>query len=40
MEAYGEFAKSHPRFAENAQAIGNIGLTALGSTEGQKLISK
>ena len=40
MEAYGEFAKNNPRFAENAQAVANIWLTALGSTEGQKLISK
>jgi len=40
MEAYGEFAKNNPRFAENAQAITNLGLSALGSTEGQALIKQ
>lgn len=40
MEAYGEFAKNNPRFAENAQAITNLGLSALGSTEGQALMKK
>lgn len=40
MEAYGKFAEANPRFAENAQAITNLGLTALGSTQGQALIGK
>ena len=40
MEAYGEFAKNNPRAAQNIEAITNIWLAALGSTEGQKLISK
>jgi len=40
MEAYGEFAKNNPRFAENAQAITNLGLTALGSTEWQALMKQ
>jgi len=40
MEAYGEFAKNNPRFAENAQAVANLGLTALGSTEGQALMKQ
>jgi hypothetical protein len=40
MEAYGEFAKNNPRFAENAEAITNLGLSALGSTEGQALMKK
>jgi len=40
MEAYGEFAKANPRFAENAEAITNLWLTALGSTEWQALIKQ
>lgn len=40
MEAYGEFAKNNPRFAENAEAITNLWLSALGSTEGQALMKK
>lgn len=40
MEAYGEFAKNNPRFAENAQAITNLGLSVLGSTEGRALMKK
>lgn len=39
-QAYGEFAKANPRLAENLQAIGNIGATALGSTQGQAMIAK
>lgn len=40
MEAYGEFAKNNPRFAENAEAITNLGSAALGSTEGRALIKR
>ena len=40
MEAYGEFAKNNPRFAENAEAITNLWLSALGSTEWQALIKR
>ena len=40
MEAYGEFAKNNPRFAEDIEAITNLGLSALGSTQGQALIKR
>ena len=40
MEAYGEFAKNNPRFAEDIEAITNLGLSALGSTQGQALMKK
>ncbi len=40
MEAYGEFAKANPRAAANIWAVTNIGLTALWSTEWQKMIGK
>ena len=40
MEAYGEFAKNNPRFAENAQAFTNLWLSALGTTQGQALMKK
>ncbi|HNG97557.1 MAG TPA: hypothetical protein PLW93_04780, partial [Candidatus Absconditabacterales bacterium] len=40
MEAYGEFAQANPRAAQNIEAITNLGLTALGSAEGQKMIGK
>ena len=40
MEAYGELAKNNPGFAEDAQAITNLGLTALGTTQGQALIKQ
>ena len=40
MEAYGEFAKNNPRFAENAEAFTNLWSSALGSTQGQALMKK
>lgn len=40
MEAYGEFAKNNPRFAENAEAITNLWFGALWSTEGRALIKR
>lgn len=40
MEAYGKFAEANPRFAENAQAVTNLWLSALGSTEWQALMKK
>ena len=40
MEAYGEFAKNNPRFAENAEAITNLWLSALGTTQGQALMKQ
>lgn len=40
MEAYGSFAQANPRAAQNIEAITNLWLSALGSTEGQALMKK
>ena len=40
MEAYGEFAKNNPGFAEDAQAITNLLLSALNTTQGRALMKQ
>lgn len=40
MEAYGSFAQANPRAAQNIEAVTNLGLSALGSTQGQALIKR
>ena len=40
MEAYGSFAQANPRAAQNIEAVTNLGLSALGTTEGQALMKK
>ena len=40
MEAYSELAKNNPQLAEDIEAITNLGLSALGSTQGQALIKR
>ena len=40
MEAYSKFSEANPRAAQNIEAFTNLGLSALGSTEGQALMKK
>jgi len=40
MEAYGEFAKNNPGFAEDAQAITNLLSSALNTTQGRALMKQ